>query len=293
MTSPWTGSSDRDLFAATTANRLLIADFLDELSADDWQADSLCAGWDVHTTAAHLLQPMLVGFGRFFVTSLRYRGDTDRVVDHLARRLSRHPPSEVIRLLRRHAADEVSPPRVGPMGPFAETCIHLQDIAIPLGRDVDVPSEHWDVLLRYLVSADAAPALTPGGRLDRMRIEATDSDWSHGSGPALRGSEPRPRDGALRSPRNTGPALRTRSADARGAQAPPNGFSPAFLPLKAKSSRSVISKVSSSRPWRGRKSGSRRSEKPLPSIARWKVSATIRAPTPRSLPLPVSDSRSR
>ena len=39
------------------------------------------------------------------------------------------------------------------------------------------------------------------------------------------------------------------------------------------------------------KSGSRRIEKRLPSIARWNVSATIRPPTPRILPLPVSASR--
>ena len=94
----------------------------------------------MHTVAAHLLQPMLLGFGRFFVTSLRYRGDTDRVVDHVTRRLARRSAADVVRLLREHAADRVSPPRVGPMGPFAETCLHLHDIAIPLGRDVEAPA---------------------------------------------------------------------------------------------------------------------------------------------------------
>ena len=177
----------RQVFAATTANRRVVADVLDGRSPPQWEAATLCAGWDVHTVAAHLLQPMLVGFGRFFVTALRFRGDTDRVVDHVTRRLARHSRSDIVALLRSHAADEVSPPRVGPMGPFAETCIHLRDIARPLGLDVDVPAAHWEQLLRYLVSPSAAAALVPPRRLEGLRLEATDSAWSDGVGEVMRG----------------------------------------------------------------------------------------------------------
>ena len=65
---------------------------------------------------------------------------------------------------------------------------------------------------------------------------------------------------------------------------------PVFLPANAKNRRSVISNVSP-RPNLGRKSGWRTIENRLPSMARWNVSATIRPPTPRSRPFPVSASR--
>ena len=68
-----------DIYARTTSNRLLIADFLETLDDEHWRAGTLCAGWTVGQLAAHLVQPMLVGFGRFFLVALRYRGDTDRV----------------------------------------------------------------------------------------------------------------------------------------------------------------------------------------------------------------------
>jgi uncharacterized protein (TIGR03083 family) len=171
----------------TTANRRMIADFLDGLTEEQWRAPTLCPGWSVHDLAAHLLQPMLVGFGRFLVTSIRHRGDTDRTVDHVTRRLARRSRGEILSLLRRHAADRVSPPRVGPMGPFAETCVHLRDIARPLGADVDVPASDWELLLGYLAGADVAPALVPRGRLDGLRLEGTDSAWAHGEGPAVTG----------------------------------------------------------------------------------------------------------
>ena len=175
------------IYALTTANRLMIADVLEALGPDRWDAPTLCAGWTVRHLAAHFVQPMLIGFGRFFVAALRYRGDTDRTVDHFARRLARRPPAALIALLREHAADRVNPPRVGPMGPFAETCVHLRDIARPLGLTADVPVEHWRILLDHLTSPRVAPALVPPGRLDGLALIATDLDWRGGSGAAVTG----------------------------------------------------------------------------------------------------------
>ncbi|GAA0455216.1 hypothetical protein Aca07nite_80550 [Actinoplanes capillaceus] len=178
-----------DIYRLTSRNRLMIADFLEGLDDRAWAAPTLCEGWTVRHLAAHLVQPMVIGFGRFLLAALRHRGDTDRTVDHLARRLARHPPADLIALLRQHAPDEVNPPRVGPMGPFAETCVHLRDIARPLGLSTDVPAEHWRILLGYLTSAGPrpAPALVPHGRLDGLRLAATDTDWAAGEGTLITG----------------------------------------------------------------------------------------------------------
>ncbi|WP_430785724.1 maleylpyruvate isomerase family mycothiol-dependent enzyme [Actinoplanes sp. G11-F43] len=171
----------------TSRNRLMIADFLDGLDDTAWATPTLSEGWDVQHMAAHLVQPMLVKFGRFLLVSIRYRGDTDRTVDHFTRRLARRPRPELIALLRAHAADRLNPPRVGPMGPFAETCVHLRDIARPLGLPADVPAEHWRILLGYLTAPGAAPGLTPPGRLGGLRLTATDIDWTAGDGPEISG----------------------------------------------------------------------------------------------------------
>jgi uncharacterized protein (TIGR03083 family) len=179
--------NDAEIYRLTTSNRLMIADVLETLDDSQWKSDTLCAGWTVGHMAAHFVQPMLVGFGRFFLTALRYRGDTGKTVDHFTRQLARKSRAELIGLLREHAGDRVNPPRVGPMGPFADTCVHLRDIARPLGLDVDVPIEHWRILLDYLTSPTAAPALVSAGRLDGLRLAATDTDWSSGSGALVAG----------------------------------------------------------------------------------------------------------
>jgi uncharacterized protein (TIGR03083 family) len=179
--------SDHEIYTWTSRNRLLIADVLETLDDAQWNAPTLCTGWTVRHLAAHLTQPMLIGFARFFLTALRYRGDTDKTVDQVTRRLAGRPPAQLISLLREHAEDEVNPPRVGPMGPFAETCVHLRDVARPLGLSVDVPIEHWRTLLDYLTSPAAATALVAGGRLDGLALTATDTDWANGRGPEVSG----------------------------------------------------------------------------------------------------------
>lgn len=176
-----------EIHARTTSNRLLIADLLAGLDDAGWESDTLCAGWTVHDLAAHLLQPMLIGFGRFVLTAARYRGDLDRTVDHFTRKLARKSRHELVALLREHAADRVNPPRSGPLGPFTDTCVHLRDIARPLGLPIDVPPEHWRVVLDYVTSPRVVPTLVPRGRLDGLSLVATDTDWRSGSGTPVTG----------------------------------------------------------------------------------------------------------
>jgi uncharacterized protein (TIGR03083 family) len=180
-------STEAEIYQLTTGNRLMIADFLDTLDDTQWDCPTLSAGWTVREMAAHFVQPMLVGFGWFLLISFRYRGNTDKTVDHFTRQIAQSPPAELIALLREHAKDQVNPARVGPMGPFAETCIHLRDIARPLGLSADVPIEHWRILLDYLTSPTVAPALVPAGRLDGLHLLATDTDFSNGAGALVSG----------------------------------------------------------------------------------------------------------
>ncbi|NDL57184.1 maleylpyruvate isomerase family mycothiol-dependent enzyme [Phytoactinopolyspora mesophila] len=179
--------TDDEIYALTTTNRRKIAALLDGFDDDQWAALTLCPGWTVHHMAAHFLQPMVVGFGQFLRAAFRHRGDTDKTVAHVTERLARKSRADLIALLDKHAGDRVSPTRVGPMGPFAETCIHLRDIARPLGLDADVPDEHWLILLDYLTSSSVAPALVPAGRLDGLALLAADGDWQSGVGEELRG----------------------------------------------------------------------------------------------------------
>ncbi len=178
-------SGNDELYAAVTAGRLRIAALVEGLDEEQYRARTLCAGWTPHEVTAHLLQPMLVGLGSFVLVSLRYRGDTNRAVDHVTRRLARRTRTEVVALLRKHAADRVSPPRVGPWGQLAETSLHLRDIVRPLGLTgphADATDADWELLLGYLTSPAVPPALVPPGRMDGLRLVGPGGrTWGNGA----------------------------------------------------------------------------------------------------------------
>lgn len=44
-----------DAMAMAAAERAEMADFLESLSAEQWEAPSLCAGWRVRDVAAHVV----------------------------------------------------------------------------------------------------------------------------------------------------------------------------------------------------------------------------------------------
>jgi uncharacterized protein (TIGR03083 family) len=166
--------------------RLALADLLDGLTADEWEHPSLCAGWRVRDVAAHVAMapqppPLAVMLG----TTIRARGNFDRINHDLAVRHAPGPPAEVVAQLRRHAASRRLPVVTNYRNIVVDVLVHGQDVAIPLGRDLPMP----------IAAARAAAdrVWTMGWpfharrRLRGMRLTATDTDWSAGAGDDVTG----------------------------------------------------------------------------------------------------------
>ena len=63
--------------------------------------------------------------------------------------------------------------------------VHGLDIFRALGITRQLPAAHSNVALGMLVSPKGAKALGLNGSLDGIRVEASDTGWSHGSGVAV------------------------------------------------------------------------------------------------------------
>ena len=182
-------TSPDEAYRITNDNRLVIADVLAGLTPAQWEAPSLCAGWSVRVLAGHVLTPLLTGMkpGPTLATMIRFRGDTDRAMDHHAREFSDRPADEIVALIREHAGDRLSLPILGPYGQLADSFIHLLDLTRALGIPDPLPPERWVHALDFLASGRARIGFVPKGRLDGLRLAATDTDWSHGDGAEVRG----------------------------------------------------------------------------------------------------------
>lgn len=133
---------------ATERRRL--ADELEQLTDEQWNAPSGCDAWTVRQVAAHLIMPFEVSNPQFFLAMLKNRFDFDRVAviksNEIAARLSNE---EIVRELRDNAENRWTPPAPG-MGAevvLAEVVVHGQDIRNALGMENPVPEETVELSL--------------------------------------------------------------------------------------------------------------------------------------------------
>jgi uncharacterized protein (TIGR03083 family) len=167
------------------AHRRSLAAALDGLTADQWRARSLCAGWTAAHVLAHQTMPFRISEQDFMAGLQRYGGDFTRFSDEIAERDSQLPPTELVAVLRDNADTPWAPLGGGLTGALSHDVIHGLDITWPLGLEYEIPA---------LAATTVLDALTePGGRslfgfpLDGIRVTATDVDWSAGHGDELTG----------------------------------------------------------------------------------------------------------
>lgn len=181
-------SSSDDVVAERTAvGRRRLADFFDRLDEDQLATQSLCSVWTVREVLGHTAMPFVVPLRRLVWRIARARGSVDRASEAIAAELAQRPVAELTQLIRANAERRVPAPGVGPMGQLTDHCIHLRDCARPLGLADDVPLGDWRLVLDWLPTRQASLGVVPKGRLDGLRLRATDQDWSYGSGGLVEG----------------------------------------------------------------------------------------------------------
>lgn len=158
------------------------ADLLDDLSPQQWQAPTLCSGWNVRDVVAHTIA--YLGQTRMGLTAalLAARGQIDRLNESALRTAA--GPDELRGLMRA----DVDPSGVGALYgcrvALIECLIHQQDVRRPLGVPRIIPA---GTLRASLTFARVSPVIGGAWRTRGLRLIATDLDWSAGHGPVIRG----------------------------------------------------------------------------------------------------------
>jgi hypothetical protein len=155
-----------DVRARTTANRLRLGTFFDNLDDEQLATVSLCEAWSVREVLGHLVMPLAGSTFGFLRHVVRFRGALDRASIAVATELARRPVPELTAVLREHADQHGRAPGVGPMGQITDGCLHLRDCARPLGLPDDVELSDWRLILDWLPGG--VPGLVPKRRLDGL-----------------------------------------------------------------------------------------------------------------------------
>lgn len=153
---------------------------LRELTPQEWESPSLCAGWRVRDVVAHVLYdgtPLL----RYGCEVIRVRGSADRLNRLYLDRAREWPTEELLAAFESTIARSYSA-RIQPKLVLADLLIHQQDIRRPLNRLRTVPE---GTLRTVLDNPD--PFIHSKRRLRGLRWTATDIEWTDGTGPEIYG----------------------------------------------------------------------------------------------------------
>jgi uncharacterized protein (TIGR03083 family) len=173
------------VFVAVADERRSIASMIDGLNPDQLATESLCAGWDVKTVAAHLISDFADGFWGFMASGIRH-GSIDRGIDALARRRARASAAEIAETLRRRADHRLSPPVTGPLSGLTDVLVHGADMRIPLGLPHRPDPQHVARVLDFLTGPTQL-GFFPRRRLHGIALHDEDTGRTWGDGDSIRG----------------------------------------------------------------------------------------------------------
>lgn len=185
---------DEDVvWAAIDDQRQRTAAMLEQLTDEQWDHPSLCDGWTVRHLAAHLtLQRQHVSDAiRFLVEHPRLLRcvTLNRMIHDSAVVQSSLQTDELITRIRAGIGSRRHNVVVTPYETLSDSLVHAQDIAIPLGIDLEMRTEAaaiaatriWQMRRTWLGTVFRQLPL------DGHRVVATDVEWSVGSGSEIAG----------------------------------------------------------------------------------------------------------
>ena len=179
---------DDTAWALIETERLTLADLLDGLTPEQWEAPSLCKEWRVRDVAAHVaMTPAGAPRPWTMVKALaRNRGHLWAAGRDVAVAYAVRPTEQITSDLRRDAASRTKPVFVAADNILVDLLVHGQDIAVPLGLNREVPALAGNIALRRIWTMGWP--FYARRRLHGFALQAEDCDWSAGDGPAVRGT---------------------------------------------------------------------------------------------------------
>jgi uncharacterized protein (TIGR03083 family) len=165
--------------------------FLHELPDEEFDRPSLCEGWEVRDVVGHMLlghttpmPKMLAMLGRYRFNVTRASLEESRTFAHsLTPDEIRAEWDDVVANKTKRGIAKVIRSTEG----YVDHTVHHQDIRRAVERPRTIPPDRLVAALDGAVSV-SSPMFSPKKNVRDVRLEATDVEWSHGTGPVVRGN---------------------------------------------------------------------------------------------------------
>lgn len=165
------------------AERQALADDLAGLTDAQWQTPA-CGEWSVLQTVGHMVATAKLTppkfFGALISSGFRFNAFANKALG----RESAGGPAATLAELRRVVPATSHPP--GPVDSWlGETIVHSEDVRRAVGITHAYPTQAVVRLLDFYKGSNLL--IGAKKRIAGLTLRATDGDWTHGSGPEVRG----------------------------------------------------------------------------------------------------------
>ncbi|MFW2335823.1 maleylpyruvate isomerase family mycothiol-dependent enzyme [Ilumatobacter sp.] len=179
-------SDETDTDTAAEARRSF-ADMIDGLTEEQLGAETLCAGWTPREVAGHVASFIEMSMPTMMFSMLKAGFNVDRAWDANARKYSQGPISAVTATIRDRAGKPAAIKSFPRELTTADAVVHTQDVRIPLGLGGAPTEAMLREALDFCTANKKRKLLVDPDDIDGLRLEATDIDWSWGSGDVVSG----------------------------------------------------------------------------------------------------------
>jgi len=176
--------ADNGMWAVVHAERGALADDLEGISAEQWDTPSLCPGWTVRDTLAHMTSAAKLTPPAFFggMIASGFRFEKLQAKGIASNRGA--SPAECLASFKAVIPSKKHPPGPGDTW-LGEVLVHSQDIRRPLGIAHAYPVDSLVEVADFYKGSNLL--IGSKSRIAGLRLQASDADWSTGDGPEVAG----------------------------------------------------------------------------------------------------------
>jgi uncharacterized protein (TIGR03083 family) len=173
-----------DVWSSIHKERESLVETLSSLSPEQWSAASWCGAWNVKEVVGHVLSAAEQTTFNFYKQLASAGFKFDVFADRDAKKLCALEPDKLIRRLQARTTTTNHPP-APVIAMLGEIVVHSEDIRRPLGIKHQTP----EAALVAVADNWKKSNLLIGSkrRIAGVHLQATDVNWSHGSGPVVSG----------------------------------------------------------------------------------------------------------
>ena len=173
-----------DVWPDVHSEREALLELLQNLTAFQWDAPSLCSEWRVRDVVGHMVSETTMTMPKVLVGTIASGFRINRFIANDARRRGDVALPSLLDDFRAAALTRTHLRGLSSLSMLNDIVIHSLDIRRPLNEKRSVPESRL-----VLVANDLWPSrFFPGRKLfNGLRVEATDADWNAGEGPVVAG----------------------------------------------------------------------------------------------------------